>query len=189
TNGTIINVPINRTEIGIFNYTIEYYDNDTAYGNPDTVIITVIMNNPPQVNHPSDISTTNTGSETIDWMLTDDLGSGKYRVIANNSLGNYYVWVNWTDWTSGTIINVPINRTEIGIFNYTIEYYDVQGVSGISDTVIVKVEEESKSSSGGSDKTDEEQKVAIAGYNLYIILSLIGLSGFVFKKLSLKSRY
>ncbi|MHA1439275.1 MAG: hypothetical protein ACTSPD_17020, partial [Promethearchaeota archaeon] len=78
------------------------------------------MNNLPQVNNPSDISTTNTGSETIDWMLTDDLGSGKYRVIANNSLGNYYVWVDWTDWTNGTIINVPINRTEIGIFNYTI---------------------------------------------------------------------
>ncbi|OLS12699.1 MAG: 5'-nucleotidase [Promethearchaeota archaeon CR_4] len=96
-----------------------------------------IANAPPAVNQPNDIVDNPAGSETIDWIITDDQGCGEYRVIANDTAGEEYVWVDWTTWENNTALNIPINHTNEGRFNYTIEYNDDQGMRGTSDTVIV----------------------------------------------------
>ncbi len=98
-----------------------------------------INHNAPQVNciSPSIITTNSTGTETIDWMITDDIGEGMYRVIINNSITER----NWTSWINESIINMPINRTAPGTFQYTIEYYDVFELYGINDTITVYIDD------------------------------------------------
>lgn len=137
-NNIPLNIPINRTAPGIYNYTIEYYDNINQFGIPDTVIITII-DNIPTSNHPSDIATYKGGSEAINWSLYDDFGSGQYRVWANDTNGNFYIWKNWDFWLNNTLLNIPLNRTASGIYNYTIEYYDNYNQFGILDMVIVNI--------------------------------------------------
>ncbi|MFX0142044.1 MAG: hypothetical protein ACFFDN_50875 [Candidatus Hodarchaeota archaeon] len=92
-------------------------------------------------NQPNDITTSKFGSETIDWILWDSTGPGKYRVWANDTNDNYYIWRNWTNWQNNTNLQISINRSTCGIFNYTIEYNNSIGIFGIPDTVIVKVTE------------------------------------------------
>ncbi|MBA7674132.1 hypothetical protein ES703_82339 [subsurface metagenome] len=98
-----------------------------------------IKNDIPTSSHPGDFITDEDGSETIDWTLYDDCGVGQYRIWANNTVGNSYVWVDWTSWKNNTLIIVPINRTARGVYNYTIEYYDDQNQFGIPNTVIVTI--------------------------------------------------
>ncbi|MBN1800134.1 MAG: hypothetical protein JW891_01425, partial [Candidatus Lokiarchaeota archaeon] len=137
TNGTILNVPINRTAIGVFSYTIEYRDGNMINGIPNTVLITVC--NVPMVLSSGDVTTYNIGTETLDWVLMDTLMAGEYRVLANDTNGKIYTWIDWTAWTNGTILNVPINRTIPGIFAYTIEYQNGYMISGIPDTILVTI--------------------------------------------------
>ncbi|MHA1271102.1 MAG: hypothetical protein ACTSPY_15015 [Candidatus Helarchaeota archaeon] len=137
-NNTALNIPINRSSPGVFNYTIEYNDSINQFGYPDSVIVT-ILDSAPTSNHPIDFSTNANGAETIQWILFDDYGTGSYRVWVNDTSDNYYIWVNWTPWANNTALNVPINRSAPGIFNYTIEYNDSINQFGISDTVIITV--------------------------------------------------
>jgi len=165
TNDTLLNVPINRTAPGLFNYTIEYYDSFNTFGIPDTVIVTITDSNPTS-NQPSDIMTSVTGSETIDWILYDDFGPGQYRVWLNDTNDMYYVWVDWTAWTNNTIFNVPINRSTAGVFNYTIEYYDSYNNYGVSDTVLITVVEGIPTSNHPSDIITTESGMETIGWIL-----------------------
>jgi hypothetical protein len=136
TSGTNLQIAINRTVPGMYEYKIEYYDDQSKNGLSDTVIVNN-TNEQPTTDQPADIYTVEEGSETIDWTLTDTAEGGQYRVIANNSVGSYYTWIDWTPWSSVANLQIPINRTIPGIYNYTIEYYDNQSTYGIPDTVIV----------------------------------------------------
>jgi hypothetical protein len=138
TNNTPLNIPINRTLTGVYNYTIEFYDNNTQYGVSDSVLVTISVTVPTS-NHPDDIMTTPIGSETIDWVLYDEFGGGQYRVLANDTNDVYYVWVDWTPWTNNTPLNIPINRTLPGVYNYVIEFYNDFTQHGIPDSVIVSI--------------------------------------------------
>ncbi|MFX1237054.1 MAG: hypothetical protein ACFFAS_06895 [Promethearchaeota archaeon] len=133
-----LGVDLNRSIPGVFNYTIEYRDNFNAYGASDTVFVTVV-NEMPTINDPEDISTTLTGTELIDWIISDDGGSGQYRVLLNDTNGNYYEWIGWTDWTADVALGVELNRSVPGVFNYTIEYRDDFGIYGQSNTIIVTI--------------------------------------------------
>lgn len=146
-----INVPINRTSIGVFNYTIEYRDYTGNYGIPYTVIITLLPDNIPTSSHPSPVSTTGSGSEVIVWTLYDDYGSGQYRVLANDTNGDFYVWKNWATWTNNSPNIIDIDRTAPGTFNYTIQFYDIYNQYGIEDMVIVDITNELPTSSSPED--------------------------------------
>ena len=163
-NNTPLTIPINRTTPGIFNYTIEYYDVHNSFGISDTVYVS-ITNLAPTSNHPEMIETSIKGTEIIDWILNDDFGGSQYRVWANNTFGTYYVWQDWQSWINNTPLTIPINRTTPGIFNYTIEYYDVHNLFGVSDTVIVLIE------------PSESQIIPFSNYYMifmaFVILSLI----------------
>ncbi|NVM03954.1 MAG: VCBS repeat-containing protein [Candidatus Helarchaeota archaeon] len=140
TNNTPIYIPINRTAIGIFNYTIEFILN-TGPASSDTVIVNITgwQDQAPTSNHPQNIVTSGTGSETIGWILYDDIGPSYYRVWVNDTNDTYYVLVDWTTWTDGVLLNVPINYTALGFYNYTIEYNDSNNQFGVPDTVYVTI--------------------------------------------------
>ncbi|MHA1231352.1 MAG: hypothetical protein ACTSPQ_11960 [Candidatus Helarchaeota archaeon] len=136
TNNTIISYPINRSVVGIYNYTIEYNDSVGNWGEPDTVWVTVVDAIDPWSNSPANIITTRYGNETIDWILFDNYAPGYYRIKVNNT------WIsNWTTWTNSTVIHISINRTAPGVYNYTIFFNDSVGNYGIPDSVIVVVKD------------------------------------------------
>jgi hypothetical protein len=139
TIGERTSMPINRNELGVFNYTIEYYDYYGQYGISDTVLVTINQNDPPTSNHPEDVTTTAEDTETIQWILNDDYGGGSYRVIITTSAEVSSTWIDWTNWGSDVPLNVPIDRTRTGVFNYTIEYRDIYSVYGMADTVMVTI--------------------------------------------------
>ena len=130
-NGTNLQCTIDRSAPGIFNYTIEYNDSNGNNGPPDTVFVTVI--GLPESNHPTDKTVYQNSISSIDWILTDYFGSGYFRAIINGTPGQ------WNTWTNNTAIDYPINTTTIGIFNYTIQYNNSNGLIGIIDTIIIKV--------------------------------------------------
>ena len=161
-SGERTSVGINRTITGSYNYTIEYYDNYGQYGVPDTVLVTVNQNNPPTCNHPEDITTSKDGTETIQWILSDDYGGGSYRVIIMISGGSSSTWIDWTDWEIDIPFEVAIDRSSTGVFNYTIEYRDIYGMYGEVDTVQVTV-------LGG------DNGPSVPGYNLFVLLGVISI--------------
>ncbi|MHA1267359.1 MAG: hypothetical protein ACTSRS_19125 [Candidatus Helarchaeota archaeon] len=133
-NATSINYPIDTTAPGNFNYTIQYNDSAGQWGNPQTVIVTIGIDVPPQSNHPGSITTYVSYTEVIGWILTDDVGAGYYRVLTNGTPSS------WTPWTNATPINYPINTAAVGLTNYTIQYNDSGGRWGFPDTVMVTVD-------------------------------------------------
>ncbi|MFX1298098.1 MAG: hypothetical protein ACFFD2_25010, partial [Promethearchaeota archaeon] len=138
TIGTPIIISINRSVPGIFNYTIEYNDSHNLFGYPDSVIV-IIIDSLPTSSAPLPIITSASGSETINWTLYDDYGTGQYRIWTNDTNGNYYIWVNWALWINNSQFSIPINRTAPGIYNYTIEYNDSANQFGIPDMVIITI--------------------------------------------------
>ena len=130
-----------------------------------------IKNEIPFTDSPADILTTLTSSQMIRWVLQDDQGSGKYRVLINDTTGQYYVWVDWTPWTNNEILTVPINRIALGTFNYTIEYYDDQNVFGLKDTIKIIIIEVSS----GNNNDDKDKTEAIPFVNFYITIIIISI--------------
>jgi len=102
-----------------------------------------VLNRAPTSNHPNNFTTASNGNENITWYLYDDfLGSRSfYRVWANDSNNQYYIWQDWTQWTNDTNLNILVNRSAPIRVNYTIEYNDTNGVFGIPDSVFVNVTE------------------------------------------------
>ncbi|MFX0135142.1 MAG: Kelch repeat-containing protein [Candidatus Hodarchaeota archaeon] len=166
TNNENLKVPINRSIGGVFNYTIMFNDSNGQFGTPDTVIVT-ILNNAPTSNHPENISTAAGGLETINWTLYDDLGSGQYRVWANDTNDNYYIQVDWTPWTNNTNLAVPINRTAGGLFNYTIVFNDNNGEFGAPDIVIVNISNNAPTSNRPDNITTATGGLETINWTLY----------------------
>ncbi|MFW9894566.1 MAG: ABC transporter substrate-binding protein [Candidatus Thorarchaeota archaeon] len=113
----------------------------------------------PTSNHPSDIETTQGTSIRLPWILRDEFSTGNYRILINGSPSSWFAWEN------NTQIDFLIDTTQLGIFNYTIQYYDSSGKFGIEDTIIITVVEE-----------DGGEQPAISGYNFFFILiSIVGM--------------
>ncbi len=170
--GVELYITINRSAPGKFQYTIIYNNTVNKFGLNDSIIV-IISDSFPTSNYPDDFTTTTIGIETINWILNDDWDSGQYRVMANNTVGSLYIVVNWKDWVPSVSLNVPINRSSIGTFQYMIQYTDAKGNSGIPDYVIVKIIEPEETvdddDSDGDDNGRKESGAAIPGYNLNII--------------------
>ncbi|MBN1803517.1 MAG: hypothetical protein JW891_18550 [Candidatus Lokiarchaeota archaeon] len=162
----------------------------------------VLVNNRPVVNHPNDITTTVLGTETIEWVLNDDIGTGKYRVTITDSLEHSYIHLSWRTWENNTNLNVQINRSSDGVFNYTIEYTDNQGLYGQLDTVIVIINpknddnipiddpnDDSEDPDDGADTANNNE--TILGYQVLTIgiitgLTLVSIAFVIRKKMRIK---
>jgi hypothetical protein len=108
---------------GVFNYTIQYNDSNGFLGIPDEVFVEV-YNDPPQSNHPSDIEVDQNTELNITWTITDDIGSGYYRIILN---GSDYVWKPWINNTE---------KTTKGLLNYDVVIITVKETKTTTTTPI-----------------------------------------------------
>ncbi|MFX0133096.1 MAG: hypothetical protein ACFFDN_05560 [Candidatus Hodarchaeota archaeon] len=124
---------------GVGNVHVVWNDYTPGEWGFDSEVMHTVITEQPTSNHPGDITTTTSFSDAIYWKLYDESGRGQYRVWVNASNDNYYIWQDWTPWNNNSFITVSINRTVLGIFNYTIEYHDLYYQFGISDTVMVTI--------------------------------------------------
>ena len=138
----------------------------------------------PTVNQLSIVNTTKYTNETIDWILTDDWGAGQYRVKANDTTGDYIIWQDWQPWTNNTPLNIPINRTLTGVFNYTLEFYDMYNLTGDPNTVIVNIEEGTPPEGSGSGAGEKSPSIS---FGIYFTIPL--LFGIILLALKSSKRY
>lgn len=128
----VFGINIDGLEVGIYNYTIVVTD---VGGNIDkhTVLVTVIDDSLPVVNHPSDI--------------TYEHGESGYSIIwapADLDPVSYEVWFEDAllysgEWNaSGELIAVNVDGLTPGIYNFTLIVTDV-GLNSVVDTVLVTV--------------------------------------------------
>lgn len=128
----------------------------------------------PSSNHPSDITTSEPASETIEWVISDDSGSGQYRVLTNDSEGNNIVWVNWTTWQDNSPISINLSLQALGDYFYTLEFFDIHNQLGLPDTVIVRIE---------SSPPPENPPPFIPGYEIHLLLGFsIVITYFLIRK-------
>jgi len=122
----------------------------------DYVNITVEDTTAPTSDQPENLETHTEEKSKVCWMLTDITGGGQYRVLIFDQYKTVnYTWVDWTNWTSGVSVDVPINRLEKGIFVYSIEFRDNYGNYGIPNDVSITIKKAPSNGSGddGSDDT------------------------------------
>ena len=101
----------------------------------DGTILWLSENGIPTSNHPGDISLSKGSSGSIAWILLDDHGTGKYQLKVDNIPIDGF----WYDWYNNSQILVPIDTSDAGIYNYTIEYYDIEYTFGVHDSVQVTI--------------------------------------------------
>jgi hypothetical protein len=154
TDGSMHSVSINRTLPGIFYYMVEYQEYELYYGGFDTVIVTV-NDRIPYTNRPSDITTSINGWDTINWTIMDDYWEGYFRVFANDTNNNQYLWMDWNPWKNNTPIYVPINRVALGVYEYTIEFNTTTGELA-TDSVLVTISSNGGGGGGGGGGGDDD---------------------------------
>ncbi|MHA1267261.1 MAG: LVIVD repeat-containing protein [Candidatus Helarchaeota archaeon] len=134
TSGVPIDIGINATVAGIWNYTIQYNDSLGLWGLPDTVLITIDGVAPWDSNPPNPTYIQgDTGAFTF--TLYDDIAGGYYRVLRES------VEVQgWQTWTSGISIQIIIDTSAVGSWNYTIQYNDSAGNPGAPLILSVEVQ-------------------------------------------------
>ncbi|MFX1346080.1 MAG: hypothetical protein ACFFBC_13700 [Promethearchaeota archaeon] len=156
------------TEPGI---AIVTWDDDRSGGKRDIWAEYFIDEENPTSNSPADSVYEEGEIGIIQWILSDNAGGGYYRVKINGT-----DYIPWTEWDIGENLQVPINTTVVGIWEYTIEYYDAKGFMGIPDTVSIRITEKP---SEGSPK--------IFGYDLLLIISCL-LLGILILKMKIKKK-
>lgn len=119
---------------------VTWQDNRDFYDIYASIIIEM-----PISNHPSDIITDRFGTEVIDWIFYGTVTSpnGRFRIFANNTKGNIYLYQSWTIWTNGTNTSIPINRSLPGTFLYYVEFQDTEYYYGGYDEVYVEIVDQS----------------------------------------------
>ena len=69
------------------------------------------------------------------------------------------------------LVQIPINSSTLGIYDYTIEYYDNEFASGVSDTVRVEIV---RSTDGGG------SRFIIPFGNYYLLFGFLSIIAIVF---------
>ncbi|MFX1293725.1 MAG: hypothetical protein ACFFD2_02530, partial [Promethearchaeota archaeon] len=153
TRSTIYNDNIGSD--GTYYYAIVAHNvgGDSSPSNCESVVVVIVVLIPPNSNNPSDQILEKDEVASIPWILTDALGAGYYRVLINNTPGPWYTWTN------NTLINFPIDTSTVGVFNYTIEYNNSNGIFGIPNTVIITITTP-PNSNNPSDQILEKDEVA-----------------------------
>jgi hypothetical protein len=131
-NFTNLAVWVNMSSLGDWNYTIYYNDSQGNSGAQDEVLVRVQDTTAPTSNSPADITAEIDTAETIDWVLTDGVAGGQYRVLRNDSIQNAS-----SAWVSGVNLQVWANTSALGHYNYTIYFNDSVGNPGVQDEVLV----------------------------------------------------
>ena len=127
-----ITIILDELLMGEYNFTIVLTD---TYGNiaKDTVIVTIVDNTAPSINHPDDIQYFESEiANSITWE-PEDLHPWSYQIFINGSLTTTGNWNSSLD-----SIEINVDGLAVGVYNYTIVVSDTSGNRN-SDSVIVVV--------------------------------------------------
>lgn len=128
------NVTVNTGVLGLWNYTIQYNDSAGLWGTPDTVFITIEDQTAPWASEPADATYTLNSTEIITWTLYDNVAGGTFQILRNGTPQG-----SWIAWTNNIPFSVTIDTSELGVWNYTIQYNDSLGLWGTPNTVIITI--------------------------------------------------
>ncbi len=137
----------NQLELGTYKISVivrDFADNSVE----KCLILTVIDNHPPNINHPDDVTfTVGTTGHSIVWEPWD--ARPESYVIYRN--GTEIASGNWNSTIESSVIvcdhmTVNLDALDVGVYNYTISVQDTVGHVSV-DTVIVTVEDDSTSTS------------------------------------------
>ncbi|MCK5177277.1 MAG: PGF-pre-PGF domain-containing protein, partial [Candidatus Aenigmarchaeota archaeon] len=116
--------------------TYDYYVwiNDTAGNQNQTQTRTITIDyTSPTINSPADAFYPQDVSATIGWIIEDNHASGYYRVYRNGTIQNQ------SSWDNNSNLDIYVNTSVIGMWNYTIYYNDSFGNMGIPDEIMIIV--------------------------------------------------
>ncbi|MFW9961364.1 MAG: ABC transporter substrate-binding protein, partial [Candidatus Thorarchaeota archaeon] len=137
-NSTSISISVDGFGIGIYNFTLLVQDINLQT-TVSTVFVQVIDSTPPAINHPADISTTNS-SVSVTWEVSD------------NHPSTYIVFLDAVEltsgsWSSETPITIDLTDLTVGTYNVTIQFFDDSN-NYVVDTVMVTIEETTTTDGG-----------------------------------------
>jgi hypothetical protein len=131
-SGVPVVVSMATLVIGIHNVTI--VATDGAGGSVQDSITVTIINAPPSITHPGDVTFSQKSENNyISWTITDaSTGVTGYTILRDGGEVNHW------HWESGIAFSIYINLPDTGVYNYTIVAID--GIGGsVRDTVIVTI--------------------------------------------------
>ncbi|MHA2503844.1 MAG: hypothetical protein ACXAE3_13370, partial [Candidatus Kariarchaeaceae archaeon] len=133
-SGTEVSINIDGLVKGVYNFTI--YFRDTSLNTiRSTVLVTVIDTKVPAVSTTdSYLFRRGTAGNEVSWIATD-LYPDIYAVYLNGSQ-----IVTGASWSSGSPISVSGDALEIGIYNFTVVFFDRSGNSNSSTSIISMVD-------------------------------------------------
>ncbi|MHA1265770.1 MAG: hypothetical protein ACTSRS_11110 [Candidatus Helarchaeota archaeon] len=133
-----------------FNSTIEAQGPFTS--NKITYIRLYEYHPEPSINSPPDMCyAANSTIFLSQWVIRDNDPGGFYSVLLNDT-----VYIDWTPWTNGSNLIIPIETNQgCGTWNYTIIYNDTDGMWGWPDTVLITIDGVAPISNSPQDATYE----------------------------------
>ncbi|MFX1571409.1 MAG: hypothetical protein ACFFB0_01560 [Promethearchaeota archaeon] len=154
-----------------------------------------IRSAPPTSERINLIETHSDDTYNLYYVLYDDHGGGKYRILVEDPNETQYLYINWATWNSEVNLDIPINRTIQGDFIYTIEYYDDHEQFGYPDSFTVRITPpySDDDGNGGDDGGDDGDSNGdgdgngngggiIPGYNILFLIGAICISSLFFTK-------
>ncbi len=138
----------------------------------DGTILWFTENDIPTSSHPNDRSLIENAYAKINWSLSDDDGLGYYRVIKDDSNSSPIIVTDWTPWSNDVPLEVIIDSSSTGTYNYTIEYYDNEYTYGLPDSVIVTIDTTSDGNGNGGETTIPFGNFYLP-FSLFTIISII----------------
>lgn len=103
-----------------------------------------------------------TAHNSFDGFYLAFLADNLYRVYKNKT-----VWIQWDKWEINTSLNIPMDSSKSGIYNYTIEYFDCQLQFGFNDSVVVTID--------SIPNNNPIEEFGIWSFNPFIVLGVLSL--------------
>jgi len=126
-------IVIDGLEIGEYDYrlTVTNQDNQTL---TDSVIVTVVEQQPPWINHPEDFTIYLGDNQSVIAWMPSDLSLLYYEVYLDGELIDSHAWMPW----ESSNVTVHVEGLPLGVHNYTIRVLDFLLLE-TTDTVMVEV--------------------------------------------------
>ncbi|MFW9994400.1 MAG: NosD domain-containing protein [Candidatus Odinarchaeota archaeon] len=132
-SGTPLTVALDSLPPGVHEFTLTVQDT-SGNGATRTVLVTVEDTTDPVITAPADL-TVEAGSTTITLSFkATDLFPANYTLYLDGSVNKS------GNWTSSTLVSVPLDNLPLGHYNFTLVVQDTSG-NGVTWTVLVTVED------------------------------------------------
>jgi PGF-pre-PGF domain-containing protein len=137
-NGNItqnVTLPLSISADEGVNHLIIYATDIAGNTNSSEVYFTVDTTPPYAVPSTGNTKVDINSSYNLSWTLYDNVAGGYYRVLRNGSLEK-----GWQPWSNASDVTVPVNTSQLGTYNYTIEFNDSAGWMSSNEVIITVVD-------------------------------------------------